>query len=98
MSRPGMGRHSCGDGAKGPRPYDWAAARLPAIRVLGGERPTHERWVLDRRSLARPDKIANYLACAPCIADPVRIAGSCGATEKTFQALGGQLRIPLVTT
>ena len=24
-------RYSCGDGAKGPRIYDWAAAKLPAI-------------------------------------------------------------------
>ncbi|MFB7506419.1 transposase [Streptomyces broussonetiae] len=27
-------RLSCGDGAKGPRIYDWAAAKLPANRQL----------------------------------------------------------------
>ncbi len=46
-------RHSCGAGAKGPRVYDWAAARLPAIDDFDGDEPTHDRWVLARRSLAR---------------------------------------------
>jgi hypothetical protein len=58
-------RHSCGAGAKGPRVYDWAAARLPAIDDFDGDEPTHDRWVLARRSLARPDEIAYYLAYAP---------------------------------
>ncbi|MFV0126138.1 IS701 family transposase [Streptomyces sp. HMX112] len=82
-------RHSCGDGAKGPRVYDWAAARLPAIGVFDGDRPTHERWVLGRRSLTRPDEIAYYLAYAPnstSVADLVRIAGSRWAIEEAFQA------------
>ncbi|GGT05529.1 hypothetical protein GCM10010271_04580 [Streptomyces kurssanovii] len=48
-------RHSCGNGAKGPRIYDWAAARLPALDDFDGDQPTHQRWVLARRSLARPD-------------------------------------------
>lgn len=34
-------RISCGSGAKGPRIYDWAAARLPTI---DGAEPTHHRW------------------------------------------------------
>ncbi|QTE03174.1 hypothetical protein S1361_37910 [Streptomyces cyanogenus] len=33
-------RHSCGDGAKGPRLYDGAAERLPTIGVFDGGRPT----------------------------------------------------------
>ncbi|MGM0349593.1 IS701 family transposase [Streptomyces sp. Adlamb9] len=82
-------RHSCGDGAKGPRLYDWAAARLPAIGVFDGDRPTHERWVLGRRSLARPNEIAYYVAYAPggtSVAELVRIAGSRWAIEEAFQA------------
>ncbi|MFD9041202.1 transposase [Streptomyces bottropensis] len=55
-------RMSCGNGAKGPRVYDWAAAKLPTIE---GSDPTHYRWVLARRSLARPEEIAYYLAFAP---------------------------------
>lgn len=55
-------RISCGDGAKGPRVYDWAAVKLPTIE---GSDPAHYRWVLARRSLARPEEIAYYLAFAP---------------------------------
>lgn len=36
-------RHSCGNGAKGPRVYDWAAAKLPSIPDFNGENPTHDR-------------------------------------------------------
>ncbi|MFI0908810.1 IS701 family transposase [Streptomyces sioyaensis] len=82
-------RRSCGDGAKGPRLYDWAAARLPVIDVFDGDRPTHQRWVLARRSLGRPDEIAYYLAYAPngtSVADLVRVAGSRWAIEEAFQA------------
>ncbi|MEU1180826.1 IS701 family transposase [Streptomyces sp. NPDC005820] len=35
-------RISCGESAKGPRVYDWAAARLPAVDA-SGEAPTHHR-------------------------------------------------------
>ncbi|MCX4635214.1 IS701 family transposase [Streptomyces sp. RPA4-5] len=82
-------RRSCGDGAKGPRLYDWAADRLPVIDVFDGDRPTHQRWVLARRSLGRPDEIAYYLAYAPngtSVADLVRVAGSRWAIEEAFQA------------
>ncbi|MFF7987356.1 IS701 family transposase [Streptomyces sp. NPDC007901] len=82
-------RYSCGAGAKGPRVYDWAAARLPAIDDFDGDAPTHDRWVLARRSLARPDEIAYYLAYAPAgtgVAELVRIAGTRWAIEEAFQA------------
>lgn len=82
-------RHSCGNGAKGPRIYDWAAARLPAIDDFDGDQPTHQRWVLARRSLARPDEVAYYLAYAPngtAVAELVRVAGSRWAIEEVFQA------------
>jgi SRSO17 transposase len=82
-------RCSCGDGAKGPRLYDWAAARLPVIEVFDGDRPTHQRWVLARRSPARPEEIAYYLAYAPNgtgVTDLVRVAGSRWAIEEAFQA------------
>ncbi|WP_258311461.1 transposase [Streptomyces sp. NWU49] len=54
-------RRSCGDGAKGPRVYHWAAVQLPAIEDLDGDQPTHQRWALARRSISRPDEIAYYL-------------------------------------
>nr|WP_239070787.1 MULTISPECIES: transposase [unclassified Streptomyces] len=79
-------RISCGDGAKGPRVYDWAGAKLPTI---DGADPTHYRWVLARRSLARPEEIAYYLAFAQAdatVSQLVRVAGARWAIEECFQA------------
>ncbi|MEV7857214.1 transposase [Streptomyces sp. NPDC088183] len=33
-------RLSCGDGAKGPRVYDWGAAKLPANIIFDSDPPT----------------------------------------------------------
>ncbi|MFJ4980410.1 IS701 family transposase [Streptomyces coeruleorubidus] len=82
-------RRSCGDGAKGPRVYHWAAVQLSAIEDFDGERPTHQRWALARRSINRPDQIAYYFAYAPAGADVdrlVRVAGRRWAIEECFQA------------
>ncbi|QXE35908.1 IS701 family transposase [Streptomyces sp. GMY02] len=82
-------RLPCGHGAKGPRVYDWAAARLPANLVFDADPPTRHRWVMARRSLSDPGRIAYYLAYSPVgieIAELVRIAGSRWAVEECFQA------------
>ena len=82
-------RLSCGDGAKGPRLYDWAAARLPAVWEFDGETPIRQRWMLARRSITRPEEIAYYLAIAPLdatVADLVRIAGCRWKIEECFQS------------
>ncbi|MFF0166367.1 IS701 family transposase [Streptomyces prasinus] len=82
-------RHSCGNGAKGPRVYDWAAAKLPSVPDFDGENPTHDRWVLARRSVTRPQEIAYYLAYATAdtaVAELVRVAGARWAIEECFQA------------
>ncbi|MDN3265922.1 IS701 family transposase [Streptomyces sp. CSDS2] len=82
-------RLSCGNGAKGPRVYDWAAAKLPANLVFDPDPPTHHRWVMARRSLSDPGETAYYLAYVPVgieIADLARIAGSRWAIEECFQA------------
>ncbi|MFE6456587.1 IS701 family transposase [Streptomyces cinereoruber] len=82
-------RLSCGNGAKGPRVYDWAAAKLPANLVFDPDPPTHHRWVMARRSISDPGEIAYYLAYAPIgveIAELARIAGSRWAIEECFQA------------
>ncbi len=84
-------RISCGDGAKGPRVYDWAAIRLPAVAEYDyqDENQVHRRWALARRSIARPDEIAYYLAYTQldtAIEQLVRIAGMCWAIEECFQA------------
>ena len=65
-------RRSCGNGSKGPRVFDWAAATLPQT---GSEPPGWSRSLLVRRSLARDAKdeheLAYYLA-APPPARPMR--------------------------
>ena len=43
-------RRSCGNGSKGPRVFDWAAATLPED---GTEPPGWSRYLLARRSLTR---------------------------------------------
>lgn len=59
-------RRSCGNGSKGPRVYDWAAATLPED---GTEPPGWLRFLLVRRSLTRNAKgereLAYYLSAAP---------------------------------
>ncbi|MGW0779142.1 IS701 family transposase [Streptomyces sp. NPDC002835] len=82
---------SCGDGAKGPRLYHWAAVRLPAVAEFDyqGEVPHRMRWALARRSISKPDEIAYYLAYTPLettVQELVRIAGTRWAIEECFQA------------
>jgi SRSO17 transposase len=82
-------RLSAGSGAKGERFYDWAAAHLPAVWEFDGDEPTRQRWMLARRSIAKPDEIAYYLASAPLeatVADLVRIAGCRWKVEECFQS------------
>jgi SRSO17 transposase len=83
-------RRSCGDGSKGPRVFDWAAATLPEG---GGEPPGWSRYLLVRRSLTRNAKgeleLAYYLCCAPAGTldeELIQVAGSRWAIEECFQA------------
>ncbi|CAL2066222.1 protein of unknown function [Streptomyces murinus] len=66
-------RLSAGPGAKGERFYDWATARLPAVREFDGDEPTRQRRMLARRSISKPDEIAYYLACVPLRNTEVRL-------------------------
>jgi hypothetical protein len=50
-------RLSCGDGAKGPRLYDWAL-----VRTNSPEPDKYIRWLLIRRSALDPSEVA-YFAC-----------------------------------
>ncbi|WUJ67580.1 IS701 family transposase [Streptomyces mirabilis] len=82
-------RRSCGDGAKGPRVYHWAALQITPIEDFDDEMPTHQRWALARRSINKPEEIAYYLAYAPLgttIEHLVRVAGTRWAIEEAFQA------------
>jgi SRSO17 transposase len=83
-------RCSCGNGAKGPRMSDWAAASLPED---GSAPPGWSRYLLVRRALTRNAKgeheLACYLCCAPAGTGDeklIRVAGSRWAIEECFQS------------
>ena len=83
-------RRSCGEGAKGPRVFDWAAASLPDPE--DSTPPGWSRQLLVRRSLTRNGKgeheLAYYLCCSPAGTtddDLIRVAGSRWAIEECFQ-------------
>src|SRR5215475_15131668 len=82
-------RRSCGNGSKGPRVFDWAAATLPDD---GSEPVGWSRYLLVRRSLTSNAKdeheLAYYLCCAPAGTpdeELIRVAGSRWAVEECFQ-------------
>ena len=81
-------RRSCGDGAHGPRVYDWARAE-----VRPWHRPDRQHWVIARRSTTRPNEIAYYIAYAPAgttLDQLIQVAGARWAIEECFQTAKGQ--------
>ncbi|WP_431902618.1 IS701 family transposase [Nonomuraea sp. bgisy101] len=81
-------RRSCGQGAKGPRVYDWALAT-----VHFEAEPGYQRWLLVRRGLTPNAKgeleLAYYLCHGPVgttIEDLIGIAGARWAIEECFQS------------
>jgi SRSO17 transposase len=82
-------RLSAGDGAKGPRWYDWY--RLPLVPPL---QEGFERWCMVRRSLSDPDDWQAYVVFAPAgtpLADLVRVAGRRWTIEGAFEAAKGEV-------
>lgn len=80
-------RLSCGEGAQGPRQYDWAYVPVrPALR---------DGWrhgVLVRRHLERTDELAFYLVYAPMetpLAEIVRAAGARWTIDDLFKLAKG---------
>jgi SRSO17 transposase len=82
-------RLSAGDGAKGPRLYDWAF--LPhGADAAGG----WQKGLLIRRKLAHPEVFTFYLTLAPetaGLADLVRVAGTRWTIEACFEAAKGEV-------
>jgi SRSO17 transposase len=77
-------RLSAGDGAKGPRLYDWAAMPLPRW----GQDPDWQHALLVRRSLSNPDDVVYYVVFAPAettLHDWVRVAGRRWTIEESFE-------------
>ena len=82
-------RLSAGEGAKGPRVYDWA--RVP-IRPL--REPGWDYWLLVRRSLTDPTDRAYYVCFCPTgtsLAALVRVAGTRWAIEESFESAKGEV-------
>jgi len=77
-------RLSAGDGAKGPRLYDWAALTLPRWR----QDLTWIHALLVRRSLSDPSAIAYYVVFAPVdttLHQWVHVAGQRWTLEERFE-------------
>jgi SRSO17 transposase len=85
----GWERLSAGNGAKGPRIYDWAwvpLARLPE--------PGWGHWLLVRRSVTKPDELAYYVVFAPAEttrAEAVQVAGARWSVEETIETAKGEV-------
>jgi SRSO17 transposase len=82
-------RLSAGDGAKGPRLYDWAY--LP---YRSDTAPGWKKGLLIRRKIAKPDELTFYLTLAPeatALAELVRVAGTRWTVEACFEAAKGEV-------
>ena len=85
----GWVRCSAGNGAKGPRLYDWAAVDIRPLRE-----PDKGYWLLVRRSLADPGELAYYVCFGPAgttLEELARVAGSRWAIEECFEEAKGQV-------
>ena len=85
----GWHRLSAGEGAKGPRLYDWAY-----VASGGDAAPGFRRGLLVRRSIADPDRLTFYLTHAPekaTLAELVRVAGARWAIESLFEQAKGEV-------
>jgi SRSO17 transposase len=85
----GWNRLSAGDGAKGPRWYDWRW--LPLAAPLA---PGWCRWLLVRRSLTTPMELTAYVVFAPQAAtlpEVVGVAGSRWTIESGVEEAKGEV-------
>src|SRR3954468_2793969 len=80
---------SAGEGAKGPRLYDWAWLPYWSEAERGWQ-----KGLLIRRKLAQPEAFTFYLTLAPegtGLSDLVRIAGTRWTIEACFEAAKGEV-------
>ena len=89
MAAEGWCRLRAGDGAKGPRWYDWQW--LPLAAPL---QPPWRRWLWVRRSLCAPTALTAYVVCAPqatMLETVVQVAGSRWTMERCFAEAKGEV-------
>ena len=82
-------RCNAGDGAKGPRVYDWAAVEIRPLRE-----PGKGYWMLTRRSVGNPEELACYVCYGPAgtaLEELVRVAGRRWTIEECFEEAQGQV-------
>jgi SRSO17 transposase len=85
----GWTRLSAGDGAKGPRWYDWRW--LPLADPVASR---WRRWLLVRRSVSDPTELRAYMVFAPqetTLEEVVRVAGARWVIEQLFEAAKGEV-------
>src|ERR687889_184527 len=85
----GWERVRAGDGAKGPRLYDWTWLPYWSDAVSGWQ-----KGLLIRRKLAHPEAFTFYLTLAPegtGLSDLVRVAGTRWTIEACFEAAKGEV-------
>ena len=92
VEEPGWVRRSAGDGAKGPRVYDWARVEIRPLKE-----PGKGYWLLVRRSIAKPGELAYYVCFGPVdttvdttLEELVRVAGTRWTIEECFEEAKGQ--------
>ena len=82
-------RCSAGNGAKGPRVYDWAAVDIRPLRE-----PGKGHWLLARRSITKPGELAYYVCFGPAgasLEELARVAGTRWAIEECFEEAKGEV-------
>jgi SRSO17 transposase len=82
-------RLSAGDGAKGPRLYDWAYRPYRSDTA-----PGWKKGLLIRRQIAKPDEFTFDLTLSPeenTLPDLVRVAGTRWTIEACFEAAKGEV-------
>lgn len=82
-------RLSAGDGAKGPRIYDWARVDIRPLKE-----PGKGYWLLVRRSIAKPEELAYYVCFGPedtTLDELVRVAGIRWSIEEGFEQAKGEV-------
>ncbi len=81
-------RLSAGEGAKGPRLYDWTRVALERLTWLSEEEPRWEHWLLVRRSIEKPEELAYYVVFCPIgttLQELVQVAGRRWTIEESFE-------------
>jgi hypothetical protein len=80
-----------GEGAKGPRWYDWCWRPL-----ADPVDPAWRRWLLVRRSISEPAELRAYVVFAPQVTtleEVVRVAGARWTIESSFEAAKGEVSL-----